>query len=247
MPVGLGPRSKLLTPDRGFAYLSSLSSCVLALRADIGTYTDAGKTTPAAYDDLVATWEDQSSSSHDGVTAGDVERGYLRSGGQNGHDYIDIDRGTYKTGYACGFNVPEPFTIAAVWSTNRTAGYGRVIQAGPTNNWMMGPRASGGNIDMFTYGGVMSTAVALDTGETVIQTVTQNSGSISHYKNGSLQQTFAGNTMTPSALFIGSPFGSRFELETLNGHVYEVFVFDAVLGASDLADLHTYLTDRYNL
>lgn len=248
--LGVLPFSpSLLAQKRGGVPLpDTVSGLMLWLRADLGVFQDAAFSTPAASGDPVGGLQDQSGNENHFTQATAGDRPVRQDGVVNGQSVLRFDgsnhflNGTMDTALAYNafivlkVDVDPPVDIAqsGLWCFSPSADSVHWPLT-ETNIWeTFGSTARRNTGDPAT-----------DLTQFNLYRVSSASGAYTTYLNGTQHFTTATNTVgmdtTPK---LGQSIAAT---RHMDGDIAELLIYDSILSGANLAVVHAYINDRYNI
>ncbi|HJR54448.1 MAG TPA: S8 family serine peptidase [Gemmatimonadota bacterium] len=214
-------------PDPGpFEDPASLPGLVLWLQADALSGLAEGAP--------VVTWPDRSGAGNHAAQAVAGKRPAYRNGMINGLPAVQFDAA--DDGMSTAADPATPVTVVVVYATRATAS-GQVLNGG--FSFFMGPYVG----RYRNYTGQFATGPSVTAGRWLTQTLRQSTG---------LAELFVDGVFTVSTTRTANPAPLKLAREgtygaILDGWVAEVIVYDRALDDAELADVHTWLRQRYAL
>ncbi len=204
-------------------------------------YQDTAMTTAAMSGDPVALWADKSGNGYHAVQADAAFVPVANATGMNGAPTISFS-GADGDGMTIndGLTLNRPYSAFIV---NQYTGdvRGRTLQS-QDENWLLG--LWNGSVSAFAGGFIGANPVADVNTPYVVDSTGTPGGESTLYVNGLDSTTNAAPNVSPGRLAFGS--GGMFPAEVSDADVSEVVLYDRVLNATELADVRSFLYDKYN-
>ncbi len=223
---------------------TDIAGLKLWLRADLGLYTDAAKTTPATADgDAVYTWADQSGNGNDAVQATLANRPLLKLAIQNGRAVVRFD-GTNDSLATAAITIAQPLTIFVVGAAPVHTAINQLFIYREGSNPVIYRRTSD---DCYAcYAGNECSDGVADTLFHSLNCVFSGASSVFR-NNGSpatLTPTNPGTGGYTTGVCIG---GDSLSGQCLNGDIAEILVYDSALSTANRQSVETWLNERWNI
>lgn len=137
-------------------------------------------------------------------------------------------------------DLTHPFTLAICYKQDDTSGAQRAIGSDGAN-WFMGMASAKYRVFSGAYA---SPDVSVSAGTYVQHLVTQDTGDVDTYLNGSAVGTGTTTSEVPTDITIGSSSASG---QVLNGVILQIAAFSRILSAGDIASLTTITAGYFGL
>lgn len=240
IPVGFSPRS--------------ISSLLLWLKADTGTWQDSGKTTPAVSDgDVIGAWVDLSGNGNDTLQTTTANKPLLKLNIVNGKPVIRFDGSDDFLSVALDLNLSasDDLTIFLVTKPVDNAATKNIMGNYKNSGDSQGLRLRYSSIEKLEFitrkDAVTITQLrATDPDSTFALGVGQlDSGTQKLYKNGTLQNSASQSDMTGNNtnVFVGKIRES--DTNEYAGDIAEMLIYDSALSNDDRGTIEDYLNGRY--
>jgi len=143
---------------------------------------------------------------------------------------------------ANSFNVGTPYTIFT--ASNQAGSLNARLITSTSNNWLLGYWGGGEN-RMFAEGWVLGSGGPAATTNPHFYGATGSGSNTSFYDGTTLLASNANGTAAPNGISLGA-YANNPGSEPSRGYVSELIIFDRVLSPSEIADLNTYLQDKWS-
>lgn len=246
---------------------TSISNCIVWLKADTGTYQDlsdgATINPAAANNDAVGRWIDQSGQGNhaEAKLYGSWSSSYAPplhvEGGVSSIDFTQIGDRLMINSFNGRTAHSDPITIFVVYSILAATGDNQIaLHQG--DYWNIG-RTSGG-VSYVTmpagYGQSSATsgpAYPINAGSKIIhEVVIDGSQNMQEYVNGSPYQYRSPSAFDVSNVPVGSNYpiclnGTPGNSSRLNGYMYEVIIYSKALDGTERGQVEAYLNTKYGI
>ena len=198
-----------------------------------------GQADSLVQDTPVSIWVDKAGGDHNATQSNEAKYPVHKANSRNGKPSVFFDNS--NDGLATSLNLSSPFTVAVVFNSVSSSGSRRALQG--SSNWLIGPYQ--GRVKYYSAGSWISTGVP-QVANRYYLAIASNSGSESTFWIDGFDYTTDSTRLgTPGTLHLGA--SGHQTSHTLNGHVAEVFAFDAAISAENRTNLSKYLAEKWAL